>query len=87
MKKAWLAITTCLLAVSCSSTPTPDCIYNCAPSANSDNHHINGNNVLNGNNNHIAITKTQRQALLKYFDGYRTRAHIDFNNGKIYVLT
>jgi membrane-bound lytic murein transglycosylase C len=73
---------------------------------------INNNNHLNGNNNHIALTETQRQALLKYFesqvkkqwgdddylqagkhryvkyfDGYRTRAHIDFDNGKIYVST
>lgn len=112
MKKAWLAITTCLLTVSCSSSPTPDCIYNCAPSTNVSDSNINNNNHLNGNNNHIALTETQRQALLKYFesqvkkqwgdddylqagkhryvkyfDGYRTRAHIDFDNGKIYVST
>ncbi|MCD9517962.1 membrane-bound lytic murein transglycosylase MltC [Photobacterium phosphoreum] len=112
MKKAWLAITTCLLTVSCSSSPTPDCIYNCAPSTNVSDSNINNNNHLNGNNNHIALTETQRQALLKYFesqvkkqwgdddylqagkhryvkyfDGYRTRAHIDFDNGKIHVST
>ena len=105
MKKAWLAVAASLLTVSCSSSPTPDCIYNCSPSANGGNHNINGDN-------HIALTETQRQALLsylesqvkkqwgdndylqagkhryvKYFDGYRTRAHIDFDSGKIYVST
>ncbi|SMY35521.1 membrane-bound lytic murein transglycosylase MltC [Photobacterium andalusiense] len=106
MKKAWLAVASCLLTVSCSSPSTPDCIYNCAPSSSV------GNNNLNGNNNHVALTEAQRLALfkylenqvkkqwgdddylqagkhryVKYFDGYRTRAHIDFDNGKIYVST
>ncbi|SMY17393.1 membrane-bound lytic murein transglycosylase MltC [Photobacterium aquimaris] len=106
MKKAWLAVASCLLTVSCSSPSAPDCIYNCSPSTSV------GNNNLNGNNNHIVLTEAQRLALfkylenqvkkqwgdddylqagkhryVKYFDGYRTRAHIDFDNGKIYVST
>ena len=114
MKKAWLTVTACLLTVSCSSTSTPDCLYNCAPSINASNHNCNSNHNYNGHshNNHAAITETQRLALLKYlenqvkkqwgnkdylqagrhryvkyFDGYRTRAHINFDNGKIYVST
>ncbi|MEC6830277.1 membrane-bound lytic murein transglycosylase MltC [Photobacterium toruni] len=103
MKKACLAIATCILTVSCSSSPIPNGICHYVPPTHTNN---------TTTNNHIALTETQRQALLKYlegqvkkqwgkdnylqagkhryvkyFDGYRTRAYIDFDSGKIYIST
>ncbi|PSV27699.1 MULTISPECIES: membrane-bound lytic murein transglycosylase MltC [unclassified Photobacterium] len=102
MKKALLIITTCLLAAGCSSNQV-ECLYNCKPTYPNHSGNISTGNVNNeqamqallaylgvqvkkqwGDDEYLQAGKHR---YVKYFDGYRTRAHIDFDNGKIYVST
>lgn len=100
MKKALLMLAMSMIAAGCSSPQQSTCIYNCKPNYTDqgNNDFVNNEQAMQALIAYLEsqvkkqwgddeFLQTGKHRYVKYFDGYRTRAHIDFDSGTIFVST